>query len=156
MNRAERRRQQKSNMKKEKTYVMTQSQIDSMIRNAKEEAKSELDTLYQNAYNEELSKLDIKKIKQEAMEEAVDVSFGLMLSIPTNVLANLYWEKSAEKRIPIFIDECLSVYESVGTGTLTISELIEDTENIGNLKMECVKRIREMRNKLKTINPVLS
>ena len=29
MNRAERRRQQKSNMKKEKTYVMTQSQIDS-------------------------------------------------------------------------------------------------------------------------------
>lgn len=155
MNRAERRRQQKSNMKKEKTYVMTQSQIDSLIRNAKEEAKSELNTLYQNAYNEELSKLDIKKIKQEAMEEAVDVSFGLMLSIPTNVLANLYWEKSAEKRIPIFLDECLSVYESVGTGTLTISELIEDTENIGNLKMECVKRIREMRNKLKTINPVL-
>ena len=65
MNRAERRRQQKSNMKKEKTYVMTQSQIDSMIINAKKEAKSELDTLYQNAYNEELSKLDIKKVKQE-------------------------------------------------------------------------------------------
>ena len=38
---------------------------------------------------------------------------------------------------------------------LTLSELIEDTENIGNFKMDCVRRIREIRNKLKTINPVL-
>lgn len=113
MNRAEFRRQQKLNNKKDKIYNLTQAQLD--------------------------------KIKEEAVEKAIDVSFALMLSIPTNVLARCYWEKSAPKRIPQFLDECLSVYESVGTGTLTVSELIKDTEEIGKLKMECIKRIEKIR-----------
>ena len=83
MNRAEFRRQQKLNNKKDKIYNLTQAQLD--------------------------------KIKEEAVEKAIDVSFGLMLAIPTNVLARCYWEKSAPKRIPQFLDECLSVYESVGS-----------------------------------------
>ena len=55
MNRAEFRRQQKLNNKKDKIYNLTQAQLD--------------------------------KIKEEAVEKAIDVSFGLMLAIPTNVLA---------------------------------------------------------------------
>ena len=93
MNRAEFRRQKKLEGKKDKVYHLTQAQIDKI----KEDAK------------------------KDAMPEAVDVSFGLMLSIPTNVLARCYWEKTAQKRIPQFLEECLSVYESISTGTLTIS-----------------------------------
>ena len=114
MNRAEIRRQQKKNAKKNKIYHLTQAQID--------------------------------KIKKEAVDEAIDVSFALMLAVPTNVLARCYWEKSAQKRIPQFLDECLSLYESIGTGTVGLSELIKDIEELGKLKMNCIERIKKFRN----------
>ena len=113
MNRAEMRRQQKLEGKKDKIYHLTQGQID--------------------------------KMKEEVVQEAVDVSFALMLAVPTNILARCYWEKSAHKRIPQFLDECLSLYESIGTGTVQISELIKDVEELGKLKMECINRLRKLR-----------
>ena len=113
MDRAEFRRLQRLEGKKDKVYYLTQAQID--------------------------------KMKEEAVQEAVDVSFALMLSVPANVLSRCYWEKTAPKRIPQFIDECLSVYESLGTGTLTVPELIKDTETLGKFKLECLRRIKEFR-----------
>lgn len=113
MNRAEIRRQQRLEGKKDKIYHLTQAQID--------------------------------KMKEEVVQEAVDVSFALMLAVPTNVLTRCYWEKSAPKRIPQFLDECLSLYESIGTGTVKVSELIKDTEEVGKLKMDCVERIKKLR-----------
>ena len=92
-----------------------------------------------------LTQGQIEKMKEEAVQEAVDVSFALMLSVPANVLARCYWEKTATKRIPQFIDECLSLYESLGTGTLTVPELIKDTETLGKFKLECLRRIKEFR-----------
>ena len=117
MNRAELRRQKKLEAKKDKIYHLTQAQIDKI----KEDAK------------------------KDAMPDAVDVSFGLMLAVPTNVLARCYWEKSAPKRIPQFLEECLSVYESISAGSLKITDLIEDVEEVGKLKLECVNRLRELR-----------
>lgn len=35
------------------------------------------------------------------------------LAIPLNVLVNDYWEKSARKRIPKFIEDVISLYEAV-------------------------------------------
>lgn len=102
----------------------------------------------QNAKKEKVYTLtqgQIDKMKEEAVQEAVDVSFALMLSVPANVLARCYWEKTATKRIPQFIDECLSLYESLGTGTVLISDLIKDIEDIGKLKMDCVERIKKLR-----------
>ena len=113
MNRAEMRRQQKLEGKKDKIYHLTQGQID--------------------------------KMKEEVVQEAVDVSFALMLAVPTNILARCYWEKSAHKRIPQFLDECLSLYESIGTGTVQLAELIKDVEELGKLKMECINRLRKLR-----------
>jgi hypothetical protein len=113
MNRAEIRRQQKLEGKKDRIYHLTQGQID--------------------------------KMKEEAVQEAVDVSFALMLSVPTNVLARCYWEKTAPKRIPQFLEECLSLYESIGTGTVQISELIKDVEELGKLKMDCIERLKKLR-----------
>ena len=124
MNRAELRRQKKLEAKKDKIYHLTQSQIDKI----KEDAK------------------------KDAMPDAVDVSFGLMLAVPTNVLARCYWEKSAPKRIPQFLDECLSVYESINAGSLKITDLIEDVEEVGKVKLECVKRLRELRKVMQNDN----
>ena len=94
-----------------------------------------------------LTQDQIDKMKQETVQEAVDVSFALMLAIPTNVLARCYWEKSAHKRIPQFLEECLSVYESVGAGAITVPELIADVEEVGKLKLECVERLKKLRGK---------
>ena len=113
MSRAEMRRQQKAQAKKNKTYVLTQEQID--------------------------------KMKQDAVDEALDTSFGLMLAVPTNVLARCYWEKSATKRIPQFIDECLSLYESLGTNTVLLTEIIADVEEVAKIKLNCVERIKMYR-----------
>ena len=93
-----------------------------------------------------LTQGQIDKIKADAVNEAVDVSFALMLAVPTNVLARCYWEKSATKRIPNFLEECLSLYESIGTGTVLISEIIDDIEKVGKLKMDCVERIKKLRS----------
>ena len=92
-----------------------------------------------------LTQGQIDKMKEDAVQEAVDVSFALMLAVPTNVLTRCYWEKSAHKRIPQFLDECLSLYESIGTGTVQVSELIKDTEEVGKLKMDCVERLKKLR-----------
>ena len=133
LKRADYRRLQRNQQKKEKTYTLTQAQIDKIINDSVEQALQ----------------LQKNKIKNDAVEEAVDTAFALMLVIPTNILANLYWEKSASKRIPIFLDECMSVYESIGAGSLTITELIEDTEKIGKLKLKCVERLKNVRERLK-------
>ncbi len=92
-----------------------------------------------------LTQAQIDKMKEDAVQEAVDVSFALMLAVPTNVLGRCYWEKSATKRIPQFLDECLSLYESIGSGTVQISDLIEDIEELGKLKMDCIERIKKLR-----------
>ena len=92
-----------------------------------------------------LTQGQIDKMKEDAVQEAVDVSFALMLAVPTDVLARCYWEKTAPKRIPQFLDECLSLYESIGTGTVLISDLIKDIEEIGKLKMDCIERIKKLR-----------
>lgn len=133
LKRADYRRLQRNQQKKEKTYTLTQAQIDKIINDSVEQALQ----------------LQKNKIKNDAVEEAVDTAFALMLVIPTNILANLYWKKSASKRIPIFLDECMSVYESIGAGSLTITELIEDTEKIGKLKLKCVERLKNVRERLK-------
>ena len=123
LKRADYRRLQRKEQKKEKTYTLTQEKITKMK---------------EDVYNKAIN---------TAYEEAVDVSFALLLAIPTNLLANCYWEKSAPKRIPEFLDDCISIYESIGAGVLTVSELIEDTEKLGKLKMNCVERLQRVREK---------
>ena len=92
-----------------------------------------------------LTQAQIDKMKEDIFQEAVDTSFGLMLSVPANVLGRCYWEKSASKRLPQFLDECIKLYESIGTKTVEITDIIKDVEEVGKLKMECVERIRKIR-----------
>lgn len=91
-----------------------------------------------------LTQAQIDKMKEDTFDEAIGYSFGLMLSIPTNILAKHYWEKSAPKRIPKFIDECMNLYERVGARTIQISDLIKDVEEISNIKLDCINRIKKL------------
>ena len=109
MTRAERRRLQRENSKKDKTYTLTQEQID--------------------------------QIKQDAIKEAVDVSFILMLYIPLKRLAEEYWKKTAAKRIPQFAAECIKIYEDLGNDKITINEIVKETEKLAQIKMSELREV---------------
>ena len=69
-----------------------------------------------------VAKKEAEKMEQRATEQA----FVYMLAIPTLVLANDYWSKTAKKKIPQFIEDVVSLYESVQMGVVTEEELIRD------------------------------
>lgn len=106
-------------------------------RQAKKEAKK--NKIYT------LTQAQIDKMKWDIFQEAVDTSFGLTLSISADILGRCYWEKTSEKRIPEFLNECISLYDSINAGAIKISDIIKDVEEIGKLKMNCVERIRKAR-----------
>ena len=109
MTRAERRRLERENNKKDKTYTLTQAQIDTM--------------------------------KQDAIKEAIDVSFILMLYIPLKKLAEEHWKKSAAKSIPKFAAECIKTYEDIGNDKITINEIVKETEKLANIKMSELREV---------------
>lgn len=86
----------------------------------------------------------INKIKQEARDEAVNVALTLMLALPLEVLKDKYWVKSAKRRLPKFLDDVLSLYDSWNKGVLTIEELREDLWNYGGIKLEAPKGTERM------------
>ena len=59
-----------------------------------------------------LTQEQIDKIKDDAVKEASDVAFLLMLAIPVMVLHDKWWEKTAKKRCPVFVDQCLDLFDS--------------------------------------------
>ena len=135
-NRAERRRKQKEGIKleKEKVYTLTQSQLKQM----------QID-IYKDTYQEVY-----KEIYHKAYKDAVDTSFGLMLSIPTEILSEDEWKKTANKRIPKFLDKCVDLYEKLATNSVRYTDILEKVErNIGK-KTYIVERLRSIREKIET------
>lgn len=82
MGRAERRRLEKQKGKQVKTYNLTRSQLHNAVRQVTEE--------------------DLKRIKQEAMEDAINTAMTLLLVLPMEVLMDHYWKKTYAKKIPEF------------------------------------------------------
>ena len=147
--RAEFRRQKNELMKKNCVYTLTQSQIDQMkqdvIIDFVNKARN-LDGFYV------LTESQIKKIREEerriALKESVDTSFRLMLSIPTQVLSEEYWKKTAPKKMPEFLEKCLKVYEKIDTGEIELPKLVGKTEKLGRLKMHYNEKL----NKIKKVS----
>lgn len=109
---------------KEKVYTLTESQIADML--AKERRK---------AY-EEASKI--------AGQKSVDIAWQLMLAIPCEVLlGDDYWPKTAKKRLPKFVDDCLSLYDSYNAGVLILAELREDLWKWGGVKLEVDESVKD-------------
>ena len=90
-----------------------------------------------------LTQGQIDELKYETVQRAVDVTRALMVAVPANILANCYWEKTAKKRMPTFLSECESLYESIEAGTISINELIQDTMELAGLQSEYFDRLKE-------------
>lgn len=61
--------------------------------------------------------------------------FKMMLVIPTNLLIEDYWKKSAKQRIPKFVEDCLSLYDAWTSGVVDMDEMVKMTEEYSGIKM---------------------
>ena len=85
MGRAERRRNAKKEKKERKTtYNLTREQLNNMVHERVED--------------------ELVRMRQEAMEEAINTAMFLLLTLPLKVLMDHYWKKSYTKRMPEFIN----------------------------------------------------
>ena len=64
-----------------------------------------------------------RKHAEVVEKEAVEKAFLYMLAIPLNVLVNDYWSKTGKKKAKKFIEDVLSLYESVENGVVTDNDL---------------------------------
>ena len=116
MGRAEMRRARKDEKKyKTVTYTLTQDQLDKIVR---------------DKIGDEL-----KRVKNEATEDAVNTAMILLLTLPLEVLMDYYWPKSYAKRIPKFTDRVIEYYERWQNGELDMEKLKEDLWNYGGVKL---------------------
>lgn len=116
MGRAEMRRARKDEKKyKTVTYTLTQEQLDKIVR---------------DKIGDEL-----KRVKKEATEDAVNTAMILLLTLPLEVLMDYYWPKSYAKRIPKFTDRVIEYYERWQNGELDMEKLKEDLWNYGGVKL---------------------
>lgn len=118
MTRAELRRAQKESKSTTKTYNMTAAQLQDLEKRIYDEA-------YKHARENILSHID----------RLGDEMFKMMLVIPTNLLIEDYWKKSAKQRIPKFVKDCLSLYDAWTSGVVDMDEMVKMTEEYSGIKM---------------------
>lgn len=69
---------------------------------------------------------EIAKKNAERLEvQATEKSFLYMLAIPLNVLVNDYWQKSAKKRAPRFLNEVIKLFDAVQEGVVSDEDLAD-------------------------------
>lgn len=116
MGRAEMRRAMRNEKKaKTATYNLTKTQLDALV---KEQIEKEL-----------------KRVKQEATDDAVNTAMVLLLTLPLEVLMDHYWPKSYAKRIPEFTNYVLEYYEKWQNGELDMDKLKKDLWEYGGVKL---------------------
>ena len=111
MSRAEYRRMAKA---EQKTYTVTKADLDRIRREEYEKASKELE-----------------KNNRAAVREV----FKMLLAIPTNVLISDFWPKSAKKKIPEFVEGCVSLYDAWEAGAVHIEEMVAYTEELSGTKL---------------------
>lgn len=114
MNRAERRRADKAKTAKPKSVTITMEELDKIRR------------------------FEAKKAKELMMSKNTELAneiLRMMLVIPTNVLIADFWPKSARKKIPEFVESCMSLYEAWEKGAVTMDEMQKLTEEYAGIKL---------------------
>lgn len=119
MNRAERRRQEKSKAKKPTTYTFTK----------------------EGAYNvvERMVKEQIEKEKSEIMNDAVNQVMLLLFVLPMEVLMDHYWQKSYSRKIPEFTQYLMDYYADWQDGKLDMDKMKQDLWEYGGVRLEEAK-----------------
>ena len=95
------------------------------------------------ARNMGISNVDLLKIKESAKKaaqtmekEATEKAFLYMLAIPLNVLFNDYWQKSAKKRAPKFIEDVMNLYDAVQQGVVSDKQLADLLDELAGVKID--------------------
>jgi hypothetical protein len=90
-----------------------------------------------------MSSVDLLRIRETAKKEAqrmekqaTERAFLYMLAIPLNVLFNDYWEKTAKRKAPKFIEEVIKLYEAVQDGVVSEQQLAELLDDLAGVKIE--------------------
>ena len=90
-----------------------------------------------------MSNVDLLKIREAAKKEAqrmeqqaTERAFLYMLAIPLNVLFNDYWEKTAKRKAPKFIEEVIKLYEAVQNGIVSEQQLADLLDELAGVKIE--------------------
>lgn len=78
---------------------------------------------------------DRRKEEKKAVDIAREQAFIMMIAIPINILAIDYWEKSAKKRIPEFVDKIAGLYEAVQQGVVTYEQMVEDIKRLSGMEI---------------------
>ena len=77
-----------------------------------------------------------RKQAEVATKEAAEKEFLYMLAIPLNVLFNDYWQKSAKKKAPKFIEEVIKLYGAVQQGVVTNEDLADLLDDLAGIRIE--------------------
>ena len=95
------------------------------------------------ARNMGISNVDLLMVKESAKKaaktiekEATEKAFLYMLAIPLNVLFNDYWQKSAKKRAPKFIEDVMSLYDAVQQGVVSDKQLANLLDELAGVKID--------------------
>lgn len=114
MSRAEIRRARREENKKKATFVMTEEEIMKIRKQEYDRAR---------------------KTIHDKSDQLAEEILKMMIVIPTNVLINDYWQKTAKKRIPQFVEDCMSLYQSWSAGTVSMEEMQRVTEEYSGIKL---------------------
>ena len=69
-------------------------------------------------------------------KEATEKAFLYMLAIPLNVLFNDYWQKSAKKKAPKFIEDVMSLYDAMQQGVVSDKQLADLLDELAGVKID--------------------
>ena len=90
-----------------------------------------------------MSNVDLLMVKESAKKaaktiekEATERAFLYMLAIPLNVLFNDYWQKSAKKRAPKFIEDVMNLYDAVQQGVVSDKQLANLLYELAGVKID--------------------
>lgn len=95
-----------------------------------------------------LTQAQIDKMKEDIFDDAIDYSFSLMMSFSTKSLLK-YWKKTAPKRIPEFLNDCIKLYKDVETRAVLLPDLEKEIEEACGVKMSCLERVEKIREEIR-------
>ena len=118
MNRSELRKNKRNEVKNNtKTYNLTTAQLNAVVRGKIQE--------------------EMNNVKKEAIEDAINTSMVLTLTLPLKVLIDNYWtDKEQLEQVPEFTDKVIEYYEKWQNGELDINKLREDLWNYAGVRLE--------------------
>lgn len=79
-----------------------------------------------------IAKREAERMAHEACEKA----FIQLLAIPCMILEEDYWKKSAKQRLPKFIDDVASLYDSYQRGIVSDQDLADFLKETAGIEIE--------------------